>query len=126
MDFANVRFTAEHEWVRLCESDEIVMGVTDFAAGELGDIVYVELPQAGDEVKAGEAMGTIEAVKTVADLFAPVTGTVIEVNDALEGAPETVNSSPFEHGWFLKIKMTDPTELDSLMDHGAYLELTGK
>lgn len=126
MDFAKVRFTSDHEWVRFDDGDEVVIGVTDFAAGELGDIVYVELPDAGTEVKAGETMGTIEAVKTVADLFAPVSGTVTEVNGELEGEPEMVNSSPFEKGWFVKIKMSDRAELDSLMDHKAYEELTGK
>jgi len=124
MDFGNVRFTVEHEWVRF-DGENAVVGVTDFAAGELGDIVYVELPGAGTVVKAGEVMGTIEAVKTVADLYAPVSGTILEVNAELENAPETVNSSPFEDGWFVKMKMSDLAELESLMEHDVYQELTG-
>ena len=127
MSFDNVRFTNEHEWVKFGNgSDEATVGITDFAAGELGDVVYVELPLVGTEVKAAEPMGTIEAVKTVADLFAPVSGEVTEVNEALEERPEAVNESPYEDGWFVKIKMSDPTELENLMDHNAYQELIGK
>lgn len=127
MDFSNRRFTSEHEWVLLQDgSDEVVVGVTGFAAGELGDIVYVELPAVGADVTAAESMGTIEAVKTVADLYAPVTGTVTAINGELEQNPELVNSSPYEDGWFVKIRVGDRAELDSLMTHEAYKELVGK
>jgi glycine cleavage system H protein len=126
MDFSNVRFTGEHEWVRFEEgSDEVLVGITDFAAGELGDIVYVELPEPGTQVKAGDSMGTIEAVKTVADLYAPVSGTVTAVNASLEGQPELVNRSPFDEGWFVTMKVSDSTELDSLMERAAYQEMIG-
>jgi glycine cleavage system H protein len=127
MDFKNVRFTKEHEWVRFAEKgDEITVGITDFAAGELGDIVYVDLPKVGAEVAAGASMGTIEAVKTVADLFAPVSGSVTAVNGALEQGPDLVNKDPFGDGWFVKVKMTDRKQLDALMDHAAYQKMTGK
>jgi glycine cleavage system H protein len=127
MDFQSVRFTEDHEWVRLEDGgNEVVVGITDFASGELGDIVFVELPEQGAAVTAFETMGTIEAVKTVADLYAPVTGTVTEVNAALENQPELVNSSPFEEGWFVRIKMSDGAQFESLMTHSAYQEMIGK
>ncbi len=126
MDFSHMRFTSDHEWVRHSEGDEVVIGISEFAAGELGDIVYVELPGEDDEVTAGESMGTIEAVKTVADLFAPVTGVVTAVNTSLEESPEKVNDSPYDEGWFVRIRMADSAALDSLMSHGAYLEMIGK
>jgi len=125
MNFDNVRFTEDHEWVRV-EGEEALVGITDFAAGELGDVVYVELPDVGAEVTAGESMGTIEAVKTVADLFAPITGVVVEVNSALEDSPETVNNSPYEEGWFVKVKVSDPAQLEQLMDHARYAEFIGQ
>jgi glycine cleavage system H protein len=126
MDYENLRFTTEHEWVRFeSDNDEVVVGITDFAAGELGDIVFIELPEAGAEVKIEETMGTIEAVKTVADLYAPLSGVVTEVNAALEDGPELVNNSPYDEGWFVKIKMGDRSELDSLMEHPAYQEMIG-
>ncbi len=124
MNLDDLKFTREHEWIRV-EGDEGVVGITDFAAGELGDIVFVELPEVGAEVKAGESMGTIEAVKTVADLYAPVSGTVVAVNESLADHPETVNASPFEDGWFVRVRLSDPSELDALLDHAAYRELTG-
>ena len=127
MDFHNLRFTEEHEWVRLeDEGDEVIVGITEFASGELGDIVFVELPEQGAVVTESESMGTIEAVKTVADLYAPVSGTVTEVNMALEDRPELVNSSPFDEGWFVKIRMSDTEQLESLMTHAAYQEMIGK
>lgn len=127
MDFSNMRFTSEHEWVRTPDgSDEVEVGITEFAAGELGDIVYVELPAVGAEVTALESMGTIEAVKTVADLYAPVTGVVTAVNGELEQNPELVNTSPYEAGWFVKIRVGDRAQLDGLMTHAAYQELVGK
>ncbi|HEU4365999.1 MAG TPA: glycine cleavage system protein GcvH [Candidatus Krumholzibacteria bacterium] len=126
MDFKNVRFTKDHEWVRLDGGDEVTVGITDFASGELGDIVYVELPKVGAGVSASQSMGTIEAVKTVADLFAPVSGVVSAVNGALEQGPDLVNKDPFGDGWFVRVKMTKRAEFDALMDHAAYQEMIGK
>lgn len=126
MDFKNVHFTREHEWVRLDGGDEVTIGITDFASGELGDIVYVELPKVGDTVSASQSMGTIEAVKTVADLFAPVSGVVTAINDALEQGPDLVNKDPFGDGWFVRVKMGDRKEFDALMDRAAYQEMIGK
>jgi glycine cleavage system H protein len=126
MDFKNVRFTKDHEWVRLDGGDEVTIGITDFASGELGDIVYVELPKVGARVSATQSMGTIEAVKTVADLFAPVSGVVTAVNGALEQGPDLVNKDPFGDGWFVRMKISGRAEFDGLMDHAAYREMTGK
>jgi len=126
MDFKNVRFTKEHEWVRTGDGDEVGIGITDFAAGELGDIVYLELPKVGTEVSAMQSMGTIEAVKTVADLYAPVTGVVTAVNMSLEQHPELVNKDPFGDGWFVRVKMKDRKEFDALMDRAAYQSMIGK
>ncbi len=126
MDFSNMRFTKDHEWVRVGDGGEVTVGISEFAAGELGDIVYIELPGEGDEVRAGESMGTIEAVKTVTDLYAPVSGAISAVNLTLDENPEQVNSSPYEDGWFVRIRMSDAPELENLMSHGAYQEMTGK
>jgi glycine cleavage system H protein len=126
MDFKNVRFTRDHEWVRADGDDEVSVGITDFAAGELGDIVYLELPKVGTEVNSKQSMGTIEAVKTVADLFAPVSGTVSAVNSALEQHPDLVNQDPFGEGWFVRVKMKDRKEFDALMDREAYQSMIGK
>ena len=127
MDFDKMRFSQEHEWVRVNDdNDEVLIGITEFAAGELGDIVYVELPEVGAEVSAGNTIGTIEAVKTVADLFVPVSGSIMEVNPALEDQPDLVNESQYEKGWFVKLAMSDRAELDKLMTHDAYQEMIGK
>jgi glycine cleavage system H protein len=125
MDQKNLKFTKEHEWIRV-DGDEATIGITDFAAGELGDIVYVELPKVGASVTAMQSMGTIEAVKTVADLFAPVTGVVTAINGALEQGPDLVNKDPFGDGWFVRVKMSSKKELDALMDHAAYKAMIGK
>jgi glycine cleavage system H protein len=126
MDFNNVRFTKEHEWVRLEEGGEVTVGITDFASGELGDIVYVELPAVGAEVGEAQSMGTIEAVKTVADLFAPVSGVVTAINGSLEQGPDLVNKDPFGGGWFVRVKMSNASQFDALMDHAAYQDMIGK
>jgi glycine cleavage system H protein len=126
MDFKNVRFTKEHEWIRFDSGDEVTIGITDFAAGELGDIVYVEFPKVGTVVEAEQSMGTIEAVKTVADLFAPVSGAISAVNDALEKAPDLVNKDPFGDGWFVRVKVSKRSEIDALMDYAAYQQMIGK
>jgi glycine cleavage system H protein len=127
MNFDKMRFTKDHEWVAVeGSSDVVTVGITDFASGELGDIVFVELPEIGKEVKSAEPLGTIEAVKTVADLFAPVSGVVEEVNSVLNDNPGIVNQSPYEKGWFVKLALSDRSELDSLMKKEEYDEMIGK
>jgi len=118
------KYTQEHEWV-MVEDGVGTVGVTDFAAGELGDIVFVELPEPGSEFGQGEAVGTIESVKAVADLFIPVSGEIVEINQAVVDGPELVNSNPLDDGWLLKVRLGDPGELDSLMDAAAYNDLLG-
>ena len=119
---ADLKYTAEHEWIRV-EGDEIVIGVTDFAQGELGDVVFIEIETEGETLSKGETFGTIEAVKTVSDLYMPCDGEVIEVNPALEDTPELVNSEPFEGGWMIKVKMSNPSQLDELMTADKYSAL---
>jgi len=121
---ANLKYTKEHEWI-LIEGDQATVGITDFAQGELGDIVFVEIETVGQEVARDEVFGTVEAVKTVSDLFMPLSGTVIEKNDGLDNAPEAVNSDPYGDGWMIKIKISNPGEIDQLMSADAYAELTG-
>jgi len=121
---AELKYTTEHEWIRI-ESDEIVIGVTEFAQGELGDVVFIEIETEGESLSIGDTFGTIEAVKTVSDLYMPVDGEVVEVNPALEDTPELVNSEPFEGGWMIRIKMTDPSQLDDLITADAYSALIG-
>lgn len=126
MDNENLRFTNEHEWVRVADGgEEVTVGITDYAAGELGDIVYVELPQVGKQVAAGESMGTIEAVKTVADLYAPLSGTVTAVNEALQENPELVNGSPYGDGWFVRLRPSEREQFETLLTHDAYQKLIG-
>jgi len=120
----NLKYTAEHEWVRV-EGDEVVIGVTEFAQGELGDVVFLEIETEGEKLDKGDTFGTIEAVKTVSDLYLPVGGEVLEVNPALEDAPELINSSPFEDGWMIRVKLSDPSQLDDLMSAGDYTALLG-
>ncbi len=112
-------YTEEHEWV-LVDDDVATIGITDYAQEELGDIVFVELPAENDEVKQMEPFGTIEAVKAVSDLFSPVSGTVVEVNSLLEDQPELINKSPYDEGWMIKVKLSDKSEIDSLMDAETY------
>lgn len=116
---ANLLYTDDHEWVRV-EGDEAVIGITDFAQNELGDIVFVEVETLDEELDKGDTFGTIEAVKTVSDMFMPVGGTVLEVNEALEDTPEIINSDPYGDGWIIKIKVADTGELDALLDADAY------
>ncbi|RLE34380.1 glycine cleavage system protein GcvH [Candidatus Acetothermia bacterium] len=113
------RYTEEHEWVKV-EGKEARIGITDHAQHELGDIVFVELPAVGVEVKRGENLGTVESVKAVGDVYAPVSGKVTAVNEELEGAPETINRSPHQDGWIAVIEMNDPTEVDSLLTAPDY------
>ena len=121
----NLKYTKDHEWVRI-EGEEAYVGVTDFAQHELGDIVYVEVETVGDEVAQGEVFGTIEAVKTVSDLFMPIDGTVLEVNEALESSPESVNEDPYEKGWMVKISVANHEQLSELLDATAYQEVIGQ
>lgn len=116
---ADLKYTAEHEWIRV-EGDEVLIGVTDFAQGELGDVVFIEIETQGETLSKGETFGTIEAVKTVSDLYMPLDGEVLEVNPALEDAPELVNSEPFKGGWMIRVKMADPSQLDELMSADEY------
>lgn len=121
---ANLKYSKEHEWIRV-EGNVGYIGVTDFAQRELGDIVYVDVEKMDEEVAKDEVFGTVEAVKTVSDLYMPVSGKVLELNEALENAPELVNSDPYGEGWMIKIELTNPAELDELMDSEAYLSLVG-
>jgi len=120
----DLRYTKEHEWARL-EDGNVRVGITDYAQEELHEIVMVELPSVGDQVKAGERFGTVDSVKATSDLFSPVTGEVLEVNETLEEAPELVNNDPYGEGWMILIKPSDPKELDNLMtadDYQKYIE----
>ena len=116
---SELKYTKDHEWIRV-EGDEAVIGITDFAQRELGDIVFVDINTVGEEVAANEVFGTIEAVKTVSDLFIPVTATILEVNDAIDASPELVNSDPYGEGWMIKVKLTDASQYDQLLDAATY------
>ena len=116
---SNLRYTKDHEWISL-DGDTATVGITDFAQKELGDIVYVEVETIGKTMQAGEVFGTVEAVKTVSDLFLPVSGTILELNKTLGGAPELVNNDPYGKGWMIKMKLSNPSDYNSLMDAAAY------
>ena len=115
----DLKYTKEHEWCRV-KGNRVVVGITDHAQDALGDIVYVELPEVGDPVKKGEAFGVVESTKAVSELFAPVTGKVVEVNDPLSDAPETINEDPYEEGWMIQVEASDLKELESLLDAAGY------
>ncbi|THD69571.1 glycine cleavage system protein GcvH [Robertkochia marina] len=121
---SELKYTKDHEWVKI-EGDIATVGITDFAQGELGDIVYVEVETVDEELEREEVFGTVEAVKTVSDLFLPVSGEIIEFNEALEEEPEMVNSDPYGEGWMIKIKMTDTSEVEDLMSSDDYKQLVG-
>lgn len=121
----NLKYTKEHEWVSI-EGDVATIGITEFAQSELGDIVFVEIETEGENLDQNEVFGTIEAVKTVSDLFMPITGEIIAINTDLEDAPESVNESPYENGWMVKIKASDLSQIDDLMDVSAYKSLIGQ
>jgi glycine cleavage system H protein len=114
-----LRYTADHEWLRM-ESDEGTVGITAYAADELGDIVFVELPAAGSRLEAGSTFGAIESVKTASDLFAPVSGEILAVNEQLTGSPELINTDPYGEGWMLRVRLDDPSALEALEDAAAY------
>ena len=124
MDPKSLRFSKEHEWVAV-DGDSATIGISDHAQQELGDIVFVELPEVGRKIAAGEVIGTIESVKAVSELYSPLSGTVADVNAGLDGAPELLNTDFYGEGWILKLTVSDPAELDALMDHDAYDAFTG-
>ncbi|MGO1243110.1 MAG: glycine cleavage system protein GcvH [Sphingobacterium sp.] len=116
---AELKYTKDHEWVRV-EGDQAVIGITDFAQRELGDIVFVDINSVGDEVAANEVFGSVEAVKTVSDLFMPVTATVLEVNDAIDASPELVNNDPYGEGWIIRIQLNNAADVDALLSADQY------
>jgi glycine cleavage system H protein len=122
---ADRRYTTEHEWIKV-EGEHYVIGITAFAQDQLGDIVYVELPKVGDRVQAGNAFGVIESVKTASDLYAPVSGEVVEVNAELVDQPQTVNDDPYSSGWMIKVKAEDATQIEQLLTAEQYSEQTGE
>tara|TARA_B100000676_G_C18047511_1_gene828983 strand:- start:628 stop:1053 length:426 start_codon:yes stop_codon:yes gene_type:complete len=117
-------YTKEHEWANF-KDNEVIIGITDYAQSQLGDIIFIEFPEIGDQVNAGDSFGEVEAVKTVSELYAPVTGTILEVNENLEDSADLVNSDPYGDGWLIKIKPTNLNEKDDLMKSAAYKELIG-
>jgi glycine cleavage system H protein len=121
---AELKYTKDHEWIKV-EGDIATIGVTDFAQSELGDIVYVEIESEGETLDEGEVFGTVEAVKTVSDLFMPLKGEVVEVNDTIESEPEAVNDDPYGKGWMIKVKMNDPSAADGLLSADAYQKEIG-
>jgi glycine cleavage system H protein len=125
MNFPNeLKYTKDHEWIRV-EGDNAIIGITEFAQSELGDIVYVDIDTIGETLEQEQVFGTVEAVKTVSDLFMPVSGVILEFNGALETQPELVNKDPYGEGWMVKIKMTDPSQVSKLLTSNSYGELVG-
>jgi glycine cleavage system H protein len=120
----NLKYTKDHEWIKL-EGDIATVGITDFAQGELGDIVYVDVETEGESLEQEEVFGSVEAVKTVSDLFMPVSGEIIEFNKHLSSRPESINSNPYEEGWIIKIKIKDTKQFDSLLNASAYKDVIG-
>ena len=120
----NLKYTKDHEWIRI-EGDNGYVGVTDFAQGELGDIVFIEIETVGETLKIEEVFGTIEAVKTVSDMFMPMSGEILEMNPVIEESPDVVNKDPYGKGWMVKIKITDPSEIANLLSPEKYRELIG-
>ena len=121
---AELKYTKDHEWIKI-EGDTVTIGITEFAQGELGDIVYVEVETEGETLAREEVFGTVEAVKTVSDLFMPVSGEVTAFNEAIEDAPESVNNDPYGDGWMIKVQLSDASELDDLLSADQYKELIG-
>lgn len=121
---SELKYTKDHEWIRI-EGNTAVVGITDFAQGELGDIVYVEVDTEGEELEQEEVFGSVEAVKTVSDLFMPVSGTVSEINEKLEDNPEIINSDPYGDGWMVKIELSDESQLEELLSTDDYKDLIG-
>lgn len=121
----NLKYTKDHEWIQI-DGETGIVGITDYAQGELGDVVFVELPSVGRVVKAHDSFGTIEAVKAVSDLYAPASGSIVAVNPELEKTPEVVNKEPYGKGWMVKIKLSNPSEVAGLLSASAYKQLVGK
>jgi glycine cleavage system H protein len=121
---ADLKYTKDHEWIKI-ENDIATVGITEFAQGELGDIVYIDVETVDESIDKDEVFGSVEAVKTVSDLFMPLSGEIIEFNEGLEDTPETVNSDPYGDGWMIKIKLSNKSELDSLLDAATYKEVIG-
>jgi glycine cleavage system H protein len=119
----DIRYTKDHEWIKMEDEKTALIGITDFAQKELGDIVYVDITTVGNEMKAEEVFGTVEAVKTVSDLFLPVAGTILTINPLLEKQPELVNNDPYGDGWMIKLAVNDPADIDKLLDAAAYEQL---
>lgn len=122
---SELKYSKEHEWVKV-DGDVVTIGITDFAQSELGDIVFVELPEEGDELTSGDSFGSVESVKTVSELYAPLSGKVVEVNDELEDSPEYVNESSYDKAWMVKVELSDKSQLDDLLDADAYSEMIGE
>ncbi|EMV3137687.1 glycine cleavage system protein GcvH [Staphylococcus pseudintermedius] len=122
---SGLKYSKEHEWVKI-EGNTAIIGITDFAQSELGDIVFVELPEVEDELTEGETFGSVESVKTVSELYSPVSGKVVAVNENLEDAPEAVNESPYEEAWMVKVELKDESELDALLDAAGYEKMIGE
>jgi len=122
---SDLKYAKSHEWVRLAADGTATVGITDYAQNSLGDITYVQLPKLGATLKVGDTFGVVESVKAASDVYAPVSGTVTEVNKSLDSAPETVNSAPYEGGWILKLKLSAPDEVAALLDAAAYGKLLG-
>lgn len=118
----DLKYSEEHQWVQF-EDNIVMIGISDFAQEQLGEIVFLELPEIGDQLQSGMPYGVIESAKTVSDLYAPVSGEVLEINDELPDSPEIINSSPYEDGWLIKVKLRDPTELEDLFDAASYEEM---
>ena len=119
----DLHYSKDHEWVRV-EGDEAIIGITDYAQNSLGDVVYVELPKAGDEFAANEPFGSVESVKAVSEVFSPLAGAVVRINESLADEPETVNSDPYGEGWMIRVKMANPGEVDSLLTAAEYEDFT--
>ena len=119
----DLHYSKDHEWVRV-DGDQAIIGITDYAQNSLGDVVYVELPKAGDEFAANESFGSVESVKAVSEVFTPIAGAVVKINEALADEPETVNSDPYGEGWMIRLKMANPGEVDSLLTAAEYEDFT--
>lgn len=115
----DLKYSEDHEWIKV-EGNTVTIGITDFAQSELGDIVFVELPEEGDDISTGDSFGSVESVKTVSELYAPVSGSIVAVNEELEDSPELVNENPYEDAWMLKVELSDESELDNLLDAAGY------
>ena len=122
---SELKYSKEHEWVKI-EGNTVTIGITEYAQSELGDIVFVELPETDDDIDEGESFGSVESVKTVTELYAPVSGKVVETNDELEDSPEFVNESPYEKAWMVKVELSDESQLDELMSADQYSEMIGE